>query len=142
MNLLNPAKSDDAAVDQARRERAYAEGREDASATVTDRAVIHERDAAVREAYDRGRRDERARRPRRGFPLIGLVVLLVAGAGAYAIYLGVHEGSFARGGQMVDQSLSNTTSTASQATHQLADKAGDALQNAGQKIKQTAGDGR
>ena len=148
MNLFKRTDPDDAGAEQARREGAYVQGQRDARATVvtrapiSERAMLQERDTVARQAYDRGRRDERARRPRRhGSPLLTLLVLLIAGAGAFAIYLGVHEGSFTRGGQVVDQSLNNTTSTATQATRSVADKAGDALRNAGDHIKQTAGNG-
>jgi hypothetical protein len=105
-----------------------------------DRAVLNERNTAVRSAYDRGRRDERARRPRRhGAPFLTLIVLMAAVVGAGAIYLGVSQGSFSRGGQFVDQKISSVAQPASQATRNAADKAGDALANAGQTIKQKAG---
>jgi hypothetical protein len=120
---------------------AYQQGKRDAR--VGDKAIVHERDAASREAYERGRRDERARqsRRRRGSPVLALLVLVVACVGAFVIYLGVHEGSFQRGGQVVDQNINNTTSAATQATRNAADRTGDALENAGQRIKQSAGSG-
>jgi len=60
-------------------------------------------DADVRRAYERGRRDERARR--KGRPFLSLVVFLVALLGVGMMYLAAHEGSFARGGQVVDHKI-------------------------------------
>jgi hypothetical protein len=153
MNLFRSNAPADATVDGARRDgdfaRGEAKGQRDAqvrdaqarNTQAADRAVLSERNTAVRQAYDRGRRDERARRPRRhGSPLLTLVVLLAAAAGVGAIYLGVHEGSFSRGGQVVDQRLAGVSQPAQQATRNAADRAGDALQNAGQRIKQAGGD--
>jgi hypothetical protein len=111
-------------------------------------AVDPELDATARQAYERGRRDERARqtRRRRGFPLITLLLLVIAGAGVTAVYLGVQQGSFARGGQVVDQNIANVgqtvTNTAAvpqQAVRSAADEAANKLQEAGQQIKHAAG---
>ena len=138
MNLFRSTAPADATGDGSRRDGAYAKGRSDAHGA--DRAVLNERHTAAREAYDRGRRDERARRPRRhGSPLLTFLVLAAAACGVGAIYLGVHEGSFGRGGQVVDQKLDSVTQPATQATRDAANRAGDALQNAGQRIKQQAG---
>jgi hypothetical protein len=141
MNLFRTHAPADATVAGARGDdfaKGQVKGQGDAHAA--DRAVLNERNTAVRQAYDRGRRDERARRPRRhGAPLLTFIVLLAAVVGAGAIYLGVSEGSFSRGGQVVDQKLAGVTQPATQATRTAADKAGDALQNAGQQIKQKAG---
>jgi hypothetical protein len=140
MNLFRSNRPADATVDTvdaAPANAGYVQGQRDAHAA--DRAVLNERSSVVRHAYDRGRRDERARaRPRRhGFGLFGLVVLVAAVIGAGAIYLGVSQGSFTRGGQVVDQKIT----TAEQPARNAADKAGDALENAGQRIKQQAGSG-
>ncbi len=140
MNLFQSTAPDKTPADSAERQGDYIKGQKDAHAA--DRAVLHERNSAVREAYDRGRRDERARRPRRhGSPFLTLIVLLAAAAGVGAIYLGVQQGSFGRGGQVVDQKITSATQPVSQATRQAADRAGDALENAGHKIKQSAGSG-
>jgi len=137
MNLFRSNRPADAAVDGAPASAGYVQGQRDAHAA--DRSVLNERNSAVRQAYDRGRRDERARaRPRRhGFGLFGLVVLAAAVIGAGAVYLGVSQGSFTRGGQVVDQKLDS----AAQPARNAADRAGDALENAGQRIKQQAGSG-
>ena len=139
MNLFRSKAPADATVDGAPSDGAYVNGQRDAH--VADRAVINERNTAVRQAYDRGRRDERARRPRRhNAPFFTFIVLAAALVGVGAIYLGVSQGSFGRGGQVVDQKLAGVAQPATQATRSAADRAADALQNAGQRIKQTAGD--
>lgn len=142
MNLLQPAGPEDPSVARARRIGAYQQAQRDAHASVADRAALQERNTAVRQAYDRGRRDERARRPhRRGSPLLTLILLLAAAAGAFVLYLAFQQGGFANGGRLVDQNIGNATASATQATRRVVDKAGDALQNAGQTIKQKAGSG-
>jgi hypothetical protein len=95
----------------------------------------------VRAAYERGRQEERGKRPvrRRGSPIMTGVLVLAAAAGAFVVYLGVSQGSFGRGGQAIDQNIDNATSSAAGAFHNAADRAGDALQNAGQSLKHTAG---
>jgi predicted small secreted protein len=71
--------------------------------------------------------------------VITTVLVLAAAAGAAVIFLGVSQGSFGRGGQLVDQNIANATATAMDAVHNTANGAGDALQSAGQRLKQTAG---
>jgi hypothetical protein len=105
------------------------------------RSTLAEHDRILRDAYERGRRDERARHPRRGHPFLAGLVFLAAAAGALVVYLGVRQGSFANGGQMVDQGIANATASAQHASRNAADRAGDALQNAGQRLKQTNGNG-
>jgi hypothetical protein len=121
---------------QAERDAAYERGRNDSRTGVDERGLIADHDVAVRRAYDRGRRDERSRGPRhRGSPLLTTVLLLAACAGAFVIYLGVSQGSFAGGGQTIDQNIANAKEQAAQASRNVAARAGDALQNAGQKLK-------
>lgn len=140
MNFFRRPTADETAAARTRQEGAYEQGRSDAKAGVSERAVLQDRDTAMRRAYDRGRRDERARRPRRhGSPVITTVLVLAAAAGAAVIFLGVSQGSFGRGGQLVDQNIANATATAMDAVHNTANGAGDALQSAGQRLKQTAG---
>ena len=131
MNFFNRSPPDSATLESARRDEAYREGVDDA------RTGLAERDSAVRNAYDRGRRDERARRVKRGHPVLSTLLLLVAAAGAFVIYLGVQQGSFSSGGETIDQHIQ----TAQQAGRNTADRAGDALQAAGQHLKRTAGNG-
>ncbi|HEY2709190.1 MAG TPA: hypothetical protein VGI95_14145 [Caulobacteraceae bacterium] len=133
---------DDVAVERARRDTAYNQGRLDARSNVDEPALIREHDAATRKAYERGRRDERARHPRpRSHPVLGTVLVLAAAAGAFVIYLGVQQGSFANGGSMVDQHIQNAAQGAQQAGRNAVDKAGDALENAGQNLKHSNGNG-
>ena len=123
---------------QARRDAAYEKGRADGRANVDERGLISEHDVAVRHAYDRGRRDERARHPRRrGSPVLTTVLFLAACAGAFVIYLGISQGSFTGGGQAIDQNIANAKAQAVQAGRNVASKTGDALENAGQNLKQT-----
>jgi hypothetical protein len=138
MNLFerDPA----AEAEKVRRKAAYEQGRRDGHNDVDDSGLMTEHGSSVRRAYDRGRRDERARRPRRrGSPVLTSILLLAACAGAFVVYLGVSQGSFAGGGQTIDQNIANAKQSASQASRSAADRAGDALENAGQRIKQQSG---
>ena len=94
----------------------------------------------VRDAYERGRRDERARR-RPGLSLVSLAVVMAAVVGGGALYLAAREGSFAQGGAVVDHSLSNAGAKAQAPLRGAADQAGSALEHAGQDIKDKAGTG-
>jgi hypothetical protein len=88
---------------------------------------------AAKDAYERGRRDERTRH--RSSPLLGFLLLIVAVIGGGMIYLAAREGSFAGGGQVVDKAVSQAVAPAKS----VAGSAGDALENAGQTIKKNAG---
>jgi hypothetical protein len=120
---------------------AYKDGRQDEHRRVAREASDqHERidKADVKEAYERGRRDERARH--RGSPLAALLVLLVALAGVGVFYLAAREGSFASGGQVVDSNLNAAAERVQTPVRKAADSAGSALENAGQSLKQNAGE--
>jgi hypothetical protein len=127
------------AATQAERDAAYQKGRADGVANVDGRGLVSDgNDVAIRRAYDRGRRDERARHPRRrGSPVLTTVLFLAACAGAFVIYLGISQGSFTGGGQAIDQNIANAKAQAAQAGRNVANKTGDALENAGQNLKQT-----
>jgi len=131
MNFLNYRRRSDPSAVEARDDWALPDNRD----------TLAEHDRILRDTYERGRRDERARHPRGGHPFLASLLLLTAVAGAFVIYLGVRQGSFAGGGQMVDQGIANATASAQQASRDAADRAGDALQNAGQRLKQTRGNG-
>jgi hypothetical protein len=140
MNFFQRTPIDEA--EKASHDAAYERGRRAGRDDVNERGLINEHDVNVRRAYDRGRRDERARHPRRrGSPVLTTVLLLAACAGAFVVYLGVSQGSFTGGGQTLDQSLSNAKHQAAQAGRNAADRADDALQNAGQKLKQQNSNG-
>jgi hypothetical protein len=128
-------------ADQARREAAYQRGRADGRGDINDRGAISEHDTAMRRAYERGRRDERAsgHPRRRGSPIFATVVVLALCAGAFVVYLGVSQGSFTNGGNTVDQGISSATNQAQQAGRDAVARTGDALENAGQSLKQRSG---
>ena len=113
---------------------AYRDGRIDER-----RRVDAGKTVAAEDAYDRGRRDERARR--RGSPLLTILLLIVVAIGAVLIYFAIQNGSFSSGGAVVDQKLQKATATVQAPIRGVADKAGTALQNAGADLKQDAGSG-
>ncbi len=80
--------------------------RSDAEPAATPAAA----EAEIRKAYERGRRDERARH--RSHPFLAMMVFMVALAGAGMMYLAAREGSFSRGGEVVDLKLANATDNA------------------------------
>jgi hypothetical protein len=133
MKPLFPRRSAAAPAGGAREARAYREG------------VIDERQAEgavgapasrsdVKAAYRRGRADALPRR-RGGAPVLTLLVLLVVIFGAVMLYLAAQNGSFSRGGAVIDHGLSQAT----QPVRRAEDKTGQALQNAGQHLQQDAG---
>lgn len=97
--------------------------------------------AELSAAYEKGRKDE-SRRPRRrrGSPLFSFLILIIVAAAAGLVYLAAENGSFASGGAVVDSHLSQASQTVQAPFKRAADKAGNALENAGQKLKQSAGD--
>lgn len=60
--------------------------------------------ADLREAYERGRRDERT--SRRRHPIFMTILFLVAAVGAALLVLAAANGSFGRAGELVDRSVS------------------------------------
>lgn len=93
--------------------------------------------ADIERAYERGREDERARH--HSHPILGLIIAAAAIIGVGAMYLGFHEGSFSRAGQVVDSHLvvaADTTQVASQSAAQKVADAGSAAQQAGQTLGQ------
>lgn len=72
-------------------------------------------DAELRAAYDRGRRDEAARRRRS--PLMALAVGSAALVGGAVLALAALEGSFQNGGAVVDHQVSKAAQQAGQALH-------------------------
>ena len=93
--------------------------------------------ADVKHAYDLGRADERKRH--HSHPILGLIVAIAAVIGCGALYLGLHEGSFSRAGQVVDENLAvaaDRSQGASQAAAMTVASAGAAAQQAGQTLRQ------
>jgi hypothetical protein len=98
--------------------------------------------AELSAAYEKGRQDEARRKPkrRRGHPLFSFLILLVVAAAAALFYLAAQNGSFAGGGAVVDKDLATAQQKAQAPFRRAADRAGDTLENAGQTLKQKAGD--
>ena len=96
--------------------------------------------AQINQAYDKGRHDEAKRH--RSHPILGLALLLAAAVGAVVVFYAVREGSFSRGGAVVDNKLAVAASSAGPA---IADAAATAVprieqaaETAGPKIEQAA----
>jgi len=104
----------------------------DAVAVHDDRAVARDHRAIADEAYERGRREERLRH--RGSPLLVFVTLVLVVVALIVLILAVRAGSFEGAGRQIDAVLQRPVQNA-------ADRAGNALQNAGQSLKDKAGSG-
>ena len=113
---------------------AYKEGRDESDAAPDAKL----RRGELEDAYARGRREERLRRRRS--PLLSFIVLLIVIAAGVLFYLAVRTGSFQSGGAVVDNSISNVSERAQAPVRHGFDKMGNALENAGQNLKQRAGD--
>lgn len=95
--------------------------------------------ADLREAYEHGRRDERARRKRHplgmtltfAFALVGLAILVLA----------MMNGSFGRAGDVVDHGLSIAADRAPDAAASAGQSMRDAAQGVGQTARTKAADG-
>lgn len=115
------------------------------------RAALRPTDGAEGSAYREGRIDDNVRptataaprervvavtRPRRrgGF-VVSLIVLAVVVFGCVMLYLAAQNGSFSRGGAVVDQSISQAGAPIRNAE----DRAGGALESAGRHLKRDAG---
>jgi hypothetical protein len=133
MKPLFPRRSAVAPAVGARDTQAYREGRLD-ERRAEAAGVAPAGRAQLNEAYRQGRADARPRR-RRGLPIVSLLVLLVVVCGAVMLYLAAENGSFERGGAVIDRDLSRAT----QPVRRAEDKTGHALQNAGQHLQQDAG---
>lgn len=90
----------------------------------------------LREAYERGRKDERATRKRH--PL-GMTLMAVAAlVGVVVLALAAVNGSFSRAGGVVDQNLNTAVTTAEPQVRDAAAQAGESLRDAGQSVRQKA----
>ncbi len=79
--------------------------------TTTEPAATMDADTLKTElghAYQRGRSDERARRPGRG--LIAAVLVILSAAGVLFLALAAHEGSFSGAGADVDRTVAQAMS--------------------------------
>jgi hypothetical protein len=106
----------------------------DGRTVVRDDGDVRERtlgDKDLRDAYDRGRADEAVRHKRNW--LLTIITTLLALVGLIVLILAALNGSFARGGAVVDQQLSiaadNAEPAARNAASQVADEIRDARAN-------------
>lgn len=89
--------------------------------------------ADLREAYERGRSDERAARKRH--PIAMTVTVAAAAVGLVVMGLAAVNGSFSRAGGVVDQNLTVAADKAEPVVRDAASNAGQSLRDAGQKAK-------
>ena len=101
-----------------------------ADAPVLDSPVVK---AKLREAYDKGRLEERRRH--HGAPMLTLLLVLAAAVGAVTLYYSFRQGSFRGGGAAIDSKIAQVDSGAVPAIKTAADKAGALAQSAGQKLQ-------
>jgi hypothetical protein len=94
--------------------------------------------AELLSAYRSGRLDEAKRR--HGSPLLVFIGLIACAAVALIVYLAAQNGSFSNGGAVVDNNLANASQRVQAPIKNAESKAGNALENAGQSLKQRAGD--
>ena len=92
--------------------------------------------ADLREAYERGRKDERAARKRH--PLMMTVTFLLALVGVALLAMAAVNGSFGRAGGVVDQQLNVAADRAAPAVNEAASNAGQSLRDAGAAAKARA----
>lgn len=92
--------------------------------------------ADMREAYERGRRDERARRRRH--PVMMTLLFLAAAVGAVMLVMAASQGSFGRGGVVVDRNLSVAADRAEPMIRDAGANASQALNRAGQSTGDAA----
>lgn len=90
----------------------------------------------LREAYERGRRDERAARKRH--PLLMTITVVFALVGAVLLAMAAANGSFTRAGSVVDAQLNVAADQAAPAVNQAASNAGETLREAGQAARTRA----
>ncbi|MDB5451079.1 MAG: hypothetical protein JWQ52_2207 [Phenylobacterium sp.] len=108
------------------------------STTAVDATDREEMRADLREAYERGRRDERASRKRR--PIAMTFTFIAAAIGVVLLVLAAINGSFTRAGGVVDQNLHVAANRAEPAVRDAASNAGQSLRDAGQSVKTKAAD--
>jgi len=110
---------------------AYKEGRADERAGVEHGvAAVRVDRGAINDAYDRGRREERLRH--RGSPFLALITAILVIIALAVLVLAVRTGSFSNAGAVIDGFIQRPVQNA-------ADRTGNALQNAGQNLKDRAG---
>ncbi|HEX2817118.1 MAG TPA: hypothetical protein VHN39_12020 [Phenylobacterium sp.] len=121
------ARLDPASLDQADRT---------ASLNRAEQFDLREVQADVREAYERGRKDERA--SRRRHPVMMTLTFAAAACGVALLALAAINGSFAGGGSVADQNLNAAVNRAEPQVRDAASQAGQSLRDAGVKAKAKA----
>ena len=94
--------------------------------------------ADLREAYERGRRDERA--SRRRHPVAMTLTMAAAVVGVVVLALAAVNGSFTRAGGVVDQNLNMAVTKAEPQVRDAAAEAGQSLRDAGQSVRRKTAD--
>lgn len=107
--------------------------------SATDR-VVHTPDPGLtkevrRDAYERGRADERSRHKRN--PLLTFLIVLAAAVGLVVTVLAIQQGSFSGAGRVLDREAREVREVAGQAGAEVADEAGEAMQDTGRRVEQT-----
>jgi hypothetical protein len=94
-----------------------------------------------REAFEKGFRQGRLAEgdQHHGHPMLKLAVFAVA-AGAAVLALAADEGSFSKGGAVVDQKIAVAADTVQVGAADAAAKAGQAIKDAGDRLGQTLSD--
>jgi hypothetical protein len=98
-----------------------------------ERIDSREIQADIRQAYERGRKDERA--SRRRHPLFMTLLIIAAIVGVVLLALAAINGSFAGGGSVADQNLNAAVSQAAPQVRDAAGQAGQSLRDAGTAAK-------
>jgi hypothetical protein len=104
--------------------------------TATTTVDLQEVRADVRQAYERGRRDERA--SRRRHPIFMTITFAAAICGVALLALAAVNGSFGAGGEVADQNLSAAVDRAEPQVRDAASQAGQSLHDAGAAAKAKA----
>jgi hypothetical protein len=105
---------------------------------VTHERVVHAPDPTLtkevrRDAYERGRADERSRHKRN--PLLTFLIVLAAAIGLVVTFLAVREGGFSGAGQVIDREAQEAAELAKRQGAEVADEAGEGLQDAGRRVE-------
>jgi len=90
----------------------------------------------LRDAYERGRRDERARRRRSPLAVVAVSLTALAGAGILAV--SAWQGSFTQGGAIVDRRIASAAGRAEPQIQAAAEDARTALRDASREAKTRA----
>jgi hypothetical protein len=101
--------------------------------------VFHEAD--VRDAYDRGRREERERMRRKSHPLIAVAMFGAALVGGAMLFLAIREGSFSRAGEVADHQLALAQAEAPTVIASATQNVGQAARGVRRQAKPSDADG-